>query len=295
VAGDPNVAGDDRIGNYRVVRTLLQGQGSIVLEVTQEGSGKRFALKELIRSKAKDPAERKIFEAEAKLGMVLRHPNLVQVYEYVKDKNAPYFVMDYFPSQTMRLVLAKTALYDEYRSKLHRIMTQTASGLAYMHDKGWIHRDVKPENVIVNKTGEVRLIDYSLSLRAPTGLAKLLGGKPARQGTHTYMSPEQIRCETPSPAADIYSLGIMFYEFAVRKPPFRADSPVALLRKHIQDAPTPLQAVDKNVTPEFADLVMRMIKKKAADRPKSVHEVFSQLSRARIFKDDPMPQALGGM
>jgi len=293
MASKPNLSSDDKIGDYKIVRTILQGQGAIVLEVVQEGSNRRYALKELLPAKAKDPAERKIFEVEAKLGMLLQHPNLVQVHAYVKDKKAPYFVMDYFPSTTMRLILVKE--YDTYKTRLKRIIEQSAAGLAYLHDKGWAHRDIKPENVITNKSAETRLIDYSLALKVPKGLGKLFAGKPICQGTPTYMSPEQILRKPVSFEADIYSLGIMMYEFACKKPPFRADSRQALLKKHIDATPSALTSHDSNITPEYSELVLRMIKKKPADRPKSVHEILSSLSRIKIFKDDPDPNVGRGM
>lgn len=261
------------------------------MEVVQDGTGKRFAMKQLLTSRAQESAERKAFEFEAKLGKELQHPNLVAVYEYVKDKHQPYFVMDYFPSIHMRLVLAKPGVFDEYKSKLHRIIEQAAAGLAYMHDKGWIHRDVKPENIIVNKTGETRVIDYALALKIPTGLGKLFAGKPICQGTHSYMSPEQILREPPAITADIYSFGITCYEFACRRQPFRANSANELLKKHVREQPVPPTSFEKNITPEFSDLVMRMIRKKPAERPQSLHEFVSLFNRVRIFKDDPAPQA----
>jgi serine/threonine protein kinase len=177
--------------------------------------------------------------------------------------------------------------YPVLKSSLHRILTQAASGLAYMHDKGWIHRDVKPENLMCNKTGEVRVIDYTLTRRPVSGFGKLLGMKTPRQGTKSYMSPEQILCESPAPTADVYSFGITCYELACGRQPFRANSENELLNKHIREAPLPPTAYNKEITKEFADLVMEMIRKKASDRPQTLHEFVSRFAKIRVFQSDP--------
>jgi serine/threonine protein kinase len=197
--------------------------------------------------------------------------------------------MEYFPSDQMRLLLNKRDRYDEVKLRLHRIISQAASGLAYMHDKGWIHRDIKPENLIVNKTGELRVIDYALALKVKTGLGKMFASKPPRQGTHSYMSPEQIRCLPPAATADIYSFGITCYELACGRQPFRANSGTELLNKHLSEVPSPPTVHNKAITPEYSDLVMKMIKKKPADRMQSLHEFASQFARVRIYSTDPAP------
>ena len=219
--------------------------------------------------------------------MELRHPNLVRVHEYVKDPEQPYFVMDYFPSYHLKLPIARPSVYPMPKTQLHRILEQAAAGLAYMHDKGLVHRDVKPENILANKSGEVRVIDYAITMRPLSGLRKLFGAKIPRQGTPSYIPPEQIRCESPNPAADIYSFGITCYELACGRPPFRANSLQELLNKHLQERPVPLTMHNPLVTQEFSDLILKMIMKRPEDRLESLHEFLTRFRLVRIFQDDP--------
>jgi serine/threonine protein kinase len=160
-----------------------------------------------------------------------------------------------------------------------------------MHDKGWIHRDVNPENIMFNKSGEVRVIDYALARRPATGFLKMFEGKIPREGTKTYISPEQIRCESPAATADIYSFGISCYELACGRPPFRANSSQELLGKHLSERPLPLTSYNKLVTPEFNDLVLKMIQKRPEDRFSSFHEFITRFRPVRIFQDDEDPLA----
>ncbi|WP_422925932.1 serine/threonine protein kinase [Singulisphaera sp. PoT] len=282
---------EEKIGGFRYVRTLHPGATSVVMEVVQEATGRRFALKQLQESRAVESSERKLFEFEAKLGILLRHPNLVIVHEYFRDPHQPYFIMDLFPSYHLKLPIARPSVYPMPKRQLHRIISQTAAGLAFMHDKNWIHRDVKPENILVNKSGEVRVIDYALAMKPFSGLKKLLGSKAPRQGTASYMSPEQIRCMSPTPASDIYSFGITCYELACGRPPFRANSTAELLRKHLHERPIPLVNHNKSITNEYNDLVLNMLSKRPEDRCESLQEFLSRFGRIRIFKDDPDPQA----
>ena len=284
-----NTISEDKIGAYRVVRTIYPGVTSVVYDV-QDSSGKRFALKMLNENRADDASERRAFESEAKLGLSLRHPNLIRYVEYVKDFEQPYFVMDFFPGHHLKLAVAKPKDFPYLKSQLHRIIRQSAAGLAYMHDQGWIHRDVKPENIMANKTGEVRIIDYTLTQRPVAGFAKLFKKKmKLRQGTPSYMSPEQIQLATPAIAADIYSFGITCYELACGRPPFRANSTSELLSKHIKEQPSSLVMHDKEITPEFSDLILKTLKKNPADRPATLHDFLSAFSRLRIYKGDPSP------
>jgi serine/threonine protein kinase len=291
LATEINAISDDRIGQYRYVRTIHPGATSVVMEVVQEGTQRRFALKQLLASRAEEKEDYKAFMHEAKLGMELRHGNLIRVYELVKDPVQPYFVMELFAGLHLKLPIARPSIYPLPKKQLHRIIQQAGSALAYMHDHGWVHRDVKPENILYNKSGEVRVIDYALARRVAVGFMKMFEGRIPRQGTKTYMSPDQIRCDSPTPAADIYSFGITCYELACGRPPFRANSSQELLEKHLSERPLPLLTHNKLVTPEYNEMVLKMIQKKPDDRYASLHEVLSRFRSIRIFTDDPDPLA----
>ncbi len=290
MATNVNTTSDDRIGGYRYVRTIHPGHTSVVIEVVQESTQRRFALKQLLASRAEERDEYRAFTHEARLGMDLSHPNLIRVYEFVKDRYQPYFVMELFSGHHLKLSIARPQLYPMPKAQLHRIVQQSAGALSYMHSRGWVHRDVKPENILFTRSGEVRVIDYALAKRVAGGLSRLFGGRVAREGTRTYISPEQIRCEPPSVAADIYSFGITCYELACGRPPFRANSSQELLEKHLGEKPIPLTSHNKRVTPEFNELVLKMIQKRPADRFGSLDEFLSRFRSIRIFTDDPDPQ-----
>ncbi len=285
------VDSEDRIGPYKVVRVVSNGVASSLIEAVQESTGKRFAIKQLLPSNSGDRSVRKALQDEARLGLELRHPNLVKVHEYVADPDQPYIVMDFFPSQHMRLCLARPKEYPLPKSQLHRIITQTAQAITYLHEKGYVHRDIKPENILYNKSGEVRLIDYGMTLKIPTGIGKLFAGKPPRQGTHAYIAPEQISRQPVAISADIYSFGATIYEFACGKKPFSADSLTELLNKHLKAKPAPPTMHNSNITKEFSDLTLQMLAKKPTDRPATMRDFLARFARIRIFQDDPVPQA----
>ena len=162
-----------------------------------------------------------------------------------------------------------------------------------MHAKGWVHRDIKPDNILVNSAGEVRIIDFALAYRIPTGLARLFARKGKGQGTRSYMSPEQIRSQVLDGRADIYSLGASIYEVITGRPPFRASTPTDLLQKQIIEKPENPRVYNPEITEDFAALVLRMLAKKREDRFKDCHELLMALRGVKVFKSEPARKESG--
>ncbi len=192
--------------------------------------------------------------------------------------------MEHFRSTNLKLQIMRGEGI-KIRPRLRKILKQFCQSLGYLHSKGWVHRDIKPDNLLVNASAEVRLIDFAISVRAATGLSRLFSGKTKAAGTRSYMSPEQIRGLPLDGRADIYSAGVMLYEIVTGKLPYIANSGSDLLKKHLS-AEVPLIPKDAGVDLVFAQLVRRMMAKHPKDRPASIEEFEKELRSIKIFSDE---------
>jgi serine/threonine protein kinase len=277
---------EDVIGAYRLLKHMATGQTSQVWEVVEVASGRHFAMKLLLPEKARDPIHRKFLFHEAEVGKQMAHPNIIRIVHIDRTPTNPNFVMEFFPSGSLKMRLMRKE--DAFiREKALDIFKQAATALAFMNAKGWVHRDVKPDNILVNSAGEARLIDFALAQRIQKrGLfARLFGKKVKAQGTRSYMSPEQIRGQALDGRADIYSFGASAYEVVTGRPPFRGSSSQELLTKQIAEKPITPQQHNPDVTEEFAQLVLRMLAKKKEERPRDFHEVLMALRTMKVFRE----------
>jgi serine/threonine protein kinase len=274
---------EEVIGGYKLLKHMITGQTSQVWEVVEGQSHRHFAMKLLLPEKAREPMHRRFLIHEAEVGKQLAHPNIIKIVASGRDKVNPYFVMEYFPAGNLKLRIMRKD-FDFIHERAQDILKQTATGLAFMNAKGWVHRDVKPDNILVNSAGEVRLIDFALSQRIPTGLAKFFRRRQKAQGTRSYMSPEQIRGLVLDGRADVYSFGASAFELVTGRPPFRAASNQELLNKHIAEKPFSPRMYNSDVTEEFAEFVLHMLAKKKEDRPRDFHEVLMKMRGMRVFK-----------
>lgn len=285
---------DEVIGGYRLQNLMMTGQTSQVWEVVELSSHRHFAMKLLLPEKATLRENRHMLLHEARVGQKLAHPNIIRIVAVSADPKSLYFVMEFFPAGSLKLRLLRKQ-HDFIKERAHNIFKQAATGMAYMNSSGWVHRDLKPDNMLVNSAGELRIIDFALAQRIqkPGLFSRLFRRKGLVQGTRSYMSPEQIRGEFLDTRADIYSYGASAYELVTSRPPFRAASNQELLTKHITEKPVSPQVHNPDVTDEFAALVLRMLAKKPADRPRDFHEILMALRGIRVFKSDPAARSEG--
>jgi serine/threonine protein kinase len=281
----------EQIGGYKVQNLLQTGQASQVYEVVEITSLRHFAMKILLPEKVKDAEQRRLLFYEADVGKKLAHPNIIKILHVNRTLNQPFFVMEFFPSGSLRTKLQQVRVDPKMAEFLkvnaEKIVKQAATGLAYMNASGWIHRDVKPANILVNGLGEVRIIDFAIAYRPPTGLAKWFGNRSKAQGTRSYMSPEQIRGKILDTRADVYSFGATVYEMLTGRPPFRGNSSQDLLEKHIKEKPVNPRQHNAEISEDFAALILKMLEKKKEDRPHDFHEVLMAMRNLRVFKGLP--------
>ena len=285
---------NETIGGYKLRSLLQTGQVSQVFEVVEPHSNRHFAMKVLLPEAAEKSDVRNNLFHEAEVGTKLRHENVIHILKVSHDKASPHFIMEYFPSGSMRnRLMGKDFAFIKEHART--IFKQAATGLAYMHASGWVHCDVKPDNMLVNAGGQLKWIDFAISKRIPKGFSKLFYRQKKAQGTPSYMSPEQIRKQPVDGRADIYGLAATYYELMTGRPPFRGNTIPDLLNKQLAEKPVTPQAHNKEVTDEFAALVLKMLAKKKEDRPATCHDVLIAMRKMKVFKTDPDPVDEGGM
>jgi serine/threonine-protein kinase len=276
------VVTETQVDGYRLLNMMMTGQTSQVWEVAEISSGRHFALKMLLPEHVKSQEQRHLLFHEADVGIQIVHPKVIRMLTIVKDKDHPYVVMEFFPSTNLKLRLMHKDPFIKEHFK--EIIDQAATALAYMHERGWVHRDVKPDNVLVNASAEVRIIDFALAQRMSRRRGRgLFGGKKKVkiQGTRSYMSPEQIRGEGLDARADVYSFGATMYELLTGRPPFVASNPSDLLTKQLTDKPTPPQIYNPEIADDLSNLIIRMLNKRREERPKDFHEFLAKFRSLR--------------
>jgi len=263
----------NKIGHYTIVSELGRGGMGVVYKAHEESLNRYVAIKLLGEHLSADPSFVTRFVREAQAAAALSHPNIIQIFFIGEDNGRHYFVMEYVEGKSLLAIVKEKGRVDNPRAA--QFMLQAASGLAAAHDKGFLHRDIKPANLMVTDRGLLKIADFGLAL--PQDAATRLTATGMLVGTPGYLSPEQCMGQQVDKRTDIYSLGVTFYELLTGTMPFQADSPLALLRKILQEEPPDIQTLNQAVDEETRRIVGRMIVKDREQRYQDCHELGTDL------------------
>lgn len=279
----------ESIGAYAVLRRICRTASSELFLASDRRRREEVALKVVLPALVRDKRVLRHYAKEAELSQTLEHPRLIKVYEFAPNAPRPYLVMRYIHGGTL-----KTAIYRDPEmivSKGFRWLVGAAQALGYMHSHGFVHLDVKPENILVDEKGRATVIDLALTERIQRkGFLKSLRQRLSGEthGTRSYMSPEHIEGRDLSAASDIYSLGIVVFEMFARRLPLTASDPNAILQLHLKARPPMLHHVVPQIHPELSMLVAQMLEKVPEARPQTMDTVIEALARiGRPMLGDP--------
>jgi serine/threonine protein kinase len=275
------------LGPYRLLNVVHTGHSSQLIQAYDDGKQRMVAVKAILEKAAKDSEQIGYLQQEFKVGMQIAHKNIIEVYKFDTDRGTPYLAMEWFSAPNLKRRLRSKEDREKLAYFIPRIIGEAAEALGNMHHMGWVHRDIKPDNFLVADDGETKLIDFGLAKRAKGVLGKLFSLKSKRQGTPSYMSAEQIRCQPLDQRADVYSFGCMVYEMFAGNPPFTGLTREELFTKHLKAPPPSLESVDQNLTSEFAQLVKRCLAKDPEGRPASAHEFLGEFRTMKVFRVQP--------
>ncbi|TDV50844.1 Stk1 family PASTA domain-containing Ser/Thr kinase [Actinophytocola oryzae] len=265
---------------YELGDTLGYGGMSEVHKGRDVRLGRDVAVKVLRADLARDPQFQERFRREAQNAAALNHPAIVAVYDTGETRTEhgplPYIVMEYVDGRTLRDIVKTEGPLPGQRAM--EIMADVSAALDFSHRHGIIHRDVKPANVMITKTGAVKVMDFGIARAVHDGQAAVTQ-TAAVIGTAQYLSPEQARGETVDARSDVYAAGCVLFELLTGEPPFTGDSPVAVAYQHVREDPKPPSALNPRVNPALDAIVLKAMSKGAANRYQSAAEMRTDLVR----------------
>ena len=279
-----------QLGPYEIRGLLGRGGMAEVYRARDDRLGRELALKVLPPDAVAEPAAVERFIREARAASALNHPNVITIYEIGETQSGRFIAMELVEGSALRSLIGAPSSVDQ----LSRVGAQIAGALAAAHAAGIIHRDVKPENIMLRTDGYVKVLDFGVArLLAPQGGSSdpdsAVTATGTAVGTLRYMSPEQACAEPITSATDVFSLGMVLFELATGQHPFGATSDVAVVRA-LLTAPTPNPSrLNPAVPPVLDTLIGRMLEKEASRRPAAaeVESVLLELARGRLTHEPP--------
>jgi serine/threonine-protein kinase len=281
----------ERIGHYKIVSELGRGGMGVVYKAHEESLNRYVAIKVLGEHLEKDDEYVERFVREARSAAALSHPNIVQIYAISEHDGHHFFVMEYVQGTSVqRMIQSKGKLAP---ANAARLVLQAAAGLEDAHSQGVVHRDIKPANLMVTDRGLVKIADFGLALMG--SVTSRLTATGMLMGTPGYLSPEQCLDQGPDNRTDIYSLGVTFFEMVTGTMPFRADSPLALLKLIVEVDPPDVRDLNPEVDGELRAVIAKMLAKDREQRYSSCGEVIADLQAWLEAHGEPIQSSAGAI
>ncbi len=281
--GDTTVFND----RYEIQTRLGRGGMADVYLARDRLLERRVAVKVLFPEFATDPSFVARFRREAQAAANLTHPNIVAVYDWGQQGGTYFIVMEYVNGRTLADVLRSEQKLLAARAA--NVASEVAAALGFAHRNGVVHRDVKPGNILVTETGDVKVADFGIARVANSGTDAGLTQAGSVMGTAAYFSPEQAQGAVPDPRSDLYSLGIVMYEMVGGRPPFSGENPVSIAYKQVHEPPPRLRNLTPDVPVAYEAIVAKLLAKNPAARYASADDLRLDLTR---FRDGQRPDAL---
>ncbi len=259
---------------YRLLSPLGSGGMAVVYKAQDLALGRLVAVKILREPLTNDPDFLARFQQEARAAANLAHPNIVTVHDFGRDGGRNYIVMEFIEGKDLKTLIKEGAPFKPDRAL--DIAIQICAGIGYAHRAGLVHCDVKPQNILVTPDGRVKVTDFGIA----KALASLQPGEitDVVWGSPQYYSPEQAAGEAPTPASDVYSIGVVMYEMLAGRLPFVASTQQALAMMHLRDEPPRLTVFN----PALPETLERVVHKVLAKEPSARYRTADQLGRILI-------------
>jgi eukaryotic-like serine/threonine-protein kinase len=269
---------------YRIERKIGEGATAEVFLGFDIVLNRRVAIKTLRTQHAANRGFRLRFEREAQNAASLSHPNIIAIFDVGEDSGLPYIVMEFIDGQTLKEIIESEGPF--HPDDVAILIEQVAAGLDYAHGYGLIHRDVKPQNILVDRQGLAKVVDFGIAKGLSESSLQLTETGTAL-GTVHYISPEQASGLMATPESDIYSLGVVAYEMLTVQLPFEADSAIGIAMRHLNDTPQDPSSINPEVPPEVSDIVLQALHKNPSRRFPTAGAFARALSDWRLYEPAP--------
>jgi len=276
-----------QLGHYDLVAELGRGGMGVVYKGYEASLHRYVAIKVLADSLAHDPGIKERFLREARSMAALNDPHIIQIYFIGEDEGQTFFVMEFVDGESLSSVLKREHQLKPDQSA--KVIYQTALGLATAHDRGVIHRDIKPGNIMIDSRGNVKIADFGIALSS-ADISKKLTSTGEFVGTPGYLSPEVCLGKIVDQRSDIFSLGIVLFEMLAGRMPFTDESPLGLMLEVVKAEIPDVRALNADVDPELSRILSRMIAKEPADRYQSCQDLAADLARNPLLANGPTLQ-----